>query len=143
METKTARIENEYQRILDGHHGAMLLPILATADALSQEIADRPLLLTCIFRSDREHRELLKRLGRKYYPTPHTYWRAADAQVHYYSAAETDEIARRLNEAFRYESGSGRILKACLVHGGTALHMHLQVPAGDAWAKYPRWPARE
>ena len=83
--------------------------------------------VTEVYRSEKAHKELLKKLKIDYYPTPHTDGRAVDFFILGGTKNEHSALETVICALFPY--GKGRYQTA-LYHMGTGLHIHLQVKSG-------------
>jgi hypothetical protein len=81
-----------------------------------------------IYRSDVRQREILKKLGIKYYPSPHSDYRGLDFIIKNCGEKEHKECANYINELYPY--GKPGYLTALDHNIGLGLHIHLQVKPG-------------
>jgi len=83
--------------------------------------------VTECYRSDADHRDLLKRLNRDYYPSPHSDYRGLDFIIEDGKVLEYEDVEETINLVFPYGKPK---YKTALYHGGTGYHIHLQVAPG-------------
>ena len=121
---KRAHMEDEWKHLVS--EGAMLVPVVQYALVVSEEILEKDLIITQVFRSEDEQRQLCERLKINFYRTVHSYWRGVDLRVRIYSEEERLFIRDRINAMFKYRPGKD----VAVYHDvGAGAHIHLQAPA--------------
>lgn len=134
----------EWLAVAAGREGRLLLPLVATLEVLSMEIAGVEPLMTSLWRSESEQREIVAAANEAraaagaapvgFRRSVHEFWRGADFSVRPYVGSQADEIVRRMNKIFDY--GGSR--SVALRHTGTADHIHVQAPAAQRWGPTPK-----
>ena len=88
----------------------------------------KELEVTDVYRSDDEHRRLLRRINVPYYPTPHSDYRAIDFIITGGTPEIYEDIEDYANILHPY--GKGNYKTALYQHPGTGVHIHLQCRPG-------------
>lgn len=94
---------------------------------LTNEISDT-LIITSVFRTHEEQKDICKRLGKKYYASVHEFWRGVDVVIKDADHAAHKRVQSVFNNIYPY--GRSRY-KSIVLHGsqkaGLGWHLHIQV----------------
>lgn len=129
MQFKTPRIEAEYATL--AMRNFRLYNLLERASTFVEEAFGKPLILTCIYRSEEENKALYAPKPQPEW-RPHTKWEGVDLRSSIYTEAEIEKLLNHLNMNTVY---GGR--RKCAVYhkiSGNAYHLHIQCPPAEVGA---------